>query len=93
MTTSRKTADDLRNEVQQTLAELTTLRDELRVRAHLFGMDVRAALDRLDPQYLQMRDALRDAKDEALVSLSHGVSALHGKLVQIRRQMDSTDGA
>lgn len=44
------TSEALQTQIHQRLAKLQTLRDEIRVRIHLAGMDVKDAWDRIEPQ-------------------------------------------
>lgn len=43
-------SEALQTQIHERLAELQTLRDEIRVRIHLAGIDVKDAWDRLEPQ-------------------------------------------
>ena len=54
------------NEIEQSIEHLTTLRDELRVKLHLAGMDAREKLSWLDDQNRRARDVVREnAHDHA----------------------------
>ncbi|HEU4405773.1 MAG TPA: hypothetical protein VFS43_10820 [Polyangiaceae bacterium] len=44
------TSEALQLQIHERLAELQTLRDEIRVRIHLAGVEVKDAWDRLEPQ-------------------------------------------
>jgi hypothetical protein len=74
---------ELKTEIEKGLSELQTLRDEIRVKLHLGGMDVKDEWNRLEPYVLDVEkkasdisEATREALDEALGKLKKLRSSL-----------------
>lgn len=76
--------DGLRRELNTTLDELRTLRDEIRVQLHLAGMEAKDKWNRdLEPRLYSMeKDVQRDVSDATK-------SALHELSVSMKRFRDS----
>lgn len=54
-------SDDIRQQLQEALGELKTLRDEIRVRLHLASMEARARWQQdLEPRLAQLETQLRE---------------------------------
>lgn len=87
-TTTSQNKDAARKELQATLGELETLRDEIRVRLHLAGMDIKKAWGDLDPEYLRLRDAARDVRDEAVVALRDALVEVRKGLRAVRKELE-----
>lgn len=71
MTMSQMT-DDMKADVQKSLESLQTLRDEIRVRIHLAGMEAKDAWDKLEPKLLdaeQLAQNVSDASRSAITEL------------------------
>jgi hypothetical protein len=51
MTQSTPATEKLENEIRDAVAELTKLRDEIRLKAHLLGMDARSRWHALEKQF------------------------------------------
>lgn len=51
--------DQLRSAVENKLDEAKTLRDELRLKAHLGGMEGKTRLDKLEQEWAQLEAQLR----------------------------------
>lgn len=71
-----KTTDELKHEVTKSLDLLKTLRDEVRVRLHLGGMDIKDEWAKLEPHLadvekraVELSDASKSALTDALQRL------------------------
>jgi len=67
----------LKSEIEKGILRMQTLRDEVRVRLHLAGMDAKEEWDKLEPHIADIErkaedltDATRKAVDDALKRLS-----------------------
>jgi hypothetical protein len=74
---------ELKTEIEKGLSQLQTLRDEIRVKLHLGGMDVKDEWNKLEPYVLDVEkkasditEATREALDEALGKLKKLRSSL-----------------
>ncbi len=72
-----QTTTELKNEVQKTLGLMRTLRDEVRVKLHLAGMDAKEEWRKLEPHLTEVErtadefsEATRAAVSEAVKKLS-----------------------
>lgn len=75
---------NLKAEIQKGLSQMQTLRDEVRVRLHLAGMEVKEEWQKLEPtideverKAEQVSDATRAAIDEAVKKIAKIRSSLH----------------
>ena len=77
------TMRDFKREMQESLAQLRTLRDEIRVRLHLAGMDAKDAWKKMEPA-LDEADRLAgeatEASRVAIDKLVKGVKAFGASL-------------
>lgn len=74
---------ELRHEIEKRLEELQTLRDELRVRAHLASLELRDKLDELETQFGRVEEQMKESAEkfrEALGDLAEAYRALREKL-------------
>jgi hypothetical protein len=72
------------NEIEQSIEHLTTLRDELRVKLHLAGMDAREKLSWLDDQIV----ALETSSEKTLTTtLRAAVDASIKKLQALKASL------
>ncbi len=73
--------DEARRQFEATLAELQTLRDELRVRIHLAGMDLKDKWNELESRLLELeRPEAAQRLREAATDLRDAFRALRGKV-------------
>jgi hypothetical protein len=66
--TTNRAAAELKDEVKKGLEHLRTLRDEVRVRLHLAGMEAKQEWNKLEPHLLDVEQAAREVA-EAVESL------------------------
>jgi hypothetical protein len=71
--------------VRDRLRELRALRDELRVQAHLAGLDARVAWDRLREETSTAERAAEHACESALTRLEHTIDDLRSTLTKLTR--------
>jgi hypothetical protein len=84
-----KTAmDELKTKLAATLTEIEGVRDDLRVRIHLAGMDLRDAWATLETRHGELTRIMRHERDEALAALEKGLSDLRDELHALRTKLD-----
>lgn len=78
--------DDLKREFESDLAQLQTLRDEIRVRVHLAGMEMKDQWRKLEPRLSEIEqaaekatEATRHAAAEALEKFRTFRDSLHDR--------------
>ncbi len=54
-----KTTEDVKKQLEQTVEMLQTLRDEMRLKAHLASMDAKKQWNELEPYLLDAQDRAR----------------------------------
>lgn len=65
-----QTTTELKQEVQKTIALLTTLRDEVRVNLHLAGLDARDEWNKLEPHIIELEKAAEHATEATRTALA-----------------------
>ena len=70
------------------LTELEGIRDDVRVRIHLAGMELKNVWNDLDKRYLALRDVLTHAKDDALTKARTGMMDVRKELHDLRGRLD-----
>jgi hypothetical protein len=82
-TVMSQTTTELKREIEKSLGLLRTLRDEVRVKLHLAGMDAKEEWRKLEPQIAEVEraatkftDSTRAAVSDAVKRLSHLCSRL-----------------
>jgi hypothetical protein len=81
--------DDLRKQLDERLAQLSTLRDELRVQVHLAGMDAKKRWDSLETEVLDVESSAKGAVSEATHA---ALVAAVRKLTAFRETLKGMDG-
>jgi hypothetical protein len=74
--TTNRAAAELKEEVKKGLEHLRTLRDEVRVRLHLAGMEAKQEWNKLEPHLLDVEQAARDASDASRRAVTEAVESL-----------------
>ena len=84
---------DVKKQLHETLDELEGLRDTVRVRMHLAGMELKQKWDKLDTRFLALRDEVKSATKEARVELSEaardGLVEVKKGLREVREALDA----
>jgi len=78
-----ETTAELKREIQKTYGLMQTLRDEVRVRIHLGGMDALDEWNKLEPHVLELEDKaseLTEATRSALAKVVERLSKLRSSL-------------
>jgi hypothetical protein len=74
--TTNRTAAELKDEVKKGLEQLKTLRDEVRVRLHLAGMDAKQEWNKLEPHLFEVEQAAREATEASRHAIGEAVERL-----------------
>lgn len=64
-----QTTDDMKADLQKNLESLQTLRDEIRVRIHLAGMEVKDLWNKLEPRLLEAERLAEEATETSRTAL------------------------
>jgi len=72
----KETAKELKAELDKSVALLRTLRDEVKVKLHLAGMDAKARWRELEPRLQTAVEAAKDASDASRKAVGEAVDAL-----------------
>jgi hypothetical protein len=75
------------------LTELEGIRDDVRVRIHLAGMELKNVWSDLDKRYLALRDVATHAKDDALTKARNGLMEIRNELHDLRGRLDRSGRA
>ncbi|MBK8263319.1 MAG: hypothetical protein IPK80_18490 [Nannocystis sp.] len=84
--------DDLHQRYHRGLADLRTLRDEIKLKVHLAGMDARAAWEQVEPRLSELErqaesiaegaaQATTEATDKVIGDLKDTLTALRKRIV------------
>jgi predicted nucleic acid-binding Zn-ribbon protein len=65
--------ETLRTRIAEGLGELKTMRDEIRIKLHLAGMDARDAWQKLEPRIDELEARARDLRDDMVERLKDAV--------------------
>lgn len=71
-----QTTQELSKEMKKSLDHMRTLRDEVRVRLHLAGMDAKDEWQKLEPYLADVERAASDLSESARVALSEAIQRL-----------------
>jgi hypothetical protein len=74
--TTNRAAAELKDEVKKGLEHLRTLRDEVRVRLHLAGMEAKQEWNKLEPHLLDVEQAAREASEASRRAVAEAVESL-----------------
>jgi hypothetical protein len=72
----KQTATDLKHEIEKSLGNMRTLRDEIRVRLHLAGMDAKDEWRKLEPQVAEVEKVASDFSEATHKAVSEAVKRL-----------------
>jgi hypothetical protein len=73
---------NVREELTEVQSEIAELRDTLRLRAHLAGLEVKQRLDELETRFYATRQLAHQIRDDARDDL---VSAAHAGLAEVKK--------
>jgi hypothetical protein len=75
-TKTNDTKADLKDELKKALDYLQTLRDEVRVRLHLAGLDAKQEWDELEPHLLDVERAAHEATEASRRAVTDAIERL-----------------
>lgn len=76
--------DEIREQLEQGLEELKTMRDEIRVKLHLASMDAKTQWEQLEPKVDEVERQVREAGEEAANSAREGLEKLKASVRSLR---------
>jgi hypothetical protein len=71
-----QTTTDLKDELKKGLEHLQTLRDEVRVRLHLAGLEVKDEWNKLEPHLFEVEQAAKEVSESSRRAVSEAVVRL-----------------
>jgi hypothetical protein len=71
-----RTTTELKAEIQKSLTLMRTLRDEIRVKLHLAGMDAKEEWRKLEPQLGDIERAASDLSEATCAAVTEAVKRL-----------------
>lgn len=69
-----QTTAELKEELKKSLALLQTLRDEVRVKVHLAGMEIKDEWSKLEPHLAKVEQAAAEVSDASRAALTDAVT-------------------
>ena len=82
-----QTTKDLKLEVKKSISLLYTLRDEVKLKMHLAGMDAKDEWRKLEPRILKIETEIDHAAEDASESTQEAVEDIVKRLQKIRAQL------
>lgn len=76
------------NEFAAAMADLRQLRDEVRLKLHLAGMDARSAWEKLEPSIAALEQEFEQKSEVVAQSLHDTVLALRARLRALRQDLE-----
>jgi hypothetical protein len=74
--TTNRSAAELKDDMKRGLEHLQALRDEVRVRLHLAGMQARDEWNKLEPHLLEVEHAAREVSEASRRAVAEAVESL-----------------
>jgi ribosome-associated translation inhibitor RaiA len=75
---------ELKRELEKGVTRLQTLRDEVRVRLHLAGMDLKDQWNKLEPHLDEVEKKAHEASDDAKTALAEAMKKLEKLRASLR---------
>lgn len=85
--TAQQADKTVREELRHTRDELWRLADEIRVKIHLAGMEVKDTWDRLEPKLQEFEDRMEDATEKIGAELKDASSDLKARMQKLRDEI------
>ncbi len=82
-----QTTKELKNEVKRSISLLYTLRDEVKVKLHLAGMDAKDEWRKLEPQIAKLEAGVDQAAEEMSGATQEAVDDIVKRLQKIRASL------
>jgi len=86
-TTEKHVRADMRRQLKTALTEIQGLRDEIRVKIHLAGMDARDAWTKLEPRIYELEERAGKAAEVTVSELREVAADLKKHLTKIRDEV------
>jgi ElaB/YqjD/DUF883 family membrane-anchored ribosome-binding protein len=83
---------DLKKHLKDGLADLAQLRDEIRVKVHLAGMDAKSEWNRLEPRVLELEGKAKAALEKAADEVAQGTREALDELIDALRKLRGSMG-
>ena len=85
-----KLKPETKAKLDKQLDELRGVRDDLRVRIHLAGMDARDALQKLEPRIDKVEQELRDATEDVTDKVAASLEAIAHSVRELNKKTDGS---
>lgn len=76
--------EDIREQLEEGLDELKTMRDEIRVKLHLATMEAKGQWEQLEPRVEEMERQVKEASEEAAHVARDGLDKLKASFKSLR---------
>jgi ElaB/YqjD/DUF883 family membrane-anchored ribosome-binding protein len=83
---------DLKKHLKDGLADLAQLRDEIRVKVHLAGMDAKSEWNKLEPRVLELESKAKAALEKAADEVAQGTREALDELIDAMRKLRGSMG-
>jgi hypothetical protein len=71
-----QTTTDIKDELKKGLDHLQTLRDEVKVRLHLAGMEAKAEWNKLEPHLFEVEQAAKEVNESSHRAVTEAIAKL-----------------
>ena len=89
MQTVKRPTDDVRRQIAILMLELQALRDDTKVHMHFAGMELRDRWNRFELRHVQLQEAARHVREDALEALRNALVDHRAKLTELRDDLES----
>jgi uncharacterized coiled-coil DUF342 family protein len=79
--------ETLRTRINEGLGELRAMRDEIRIKLHLAGMDAKDAWAKIEPRIDKLEAQARDLRDDMVERLEHAVEDARDAARRVRNEI------
>jgi flagellar biosynthesis chaperone FliJ len=82
-----QTTNEMKSEVKKTIGLFYTLRDEIKLKLHLAGMDAKDEWNKVEPQVTQLEGKLNEAAEDVNEATREAVDDVVKRLQKIRASL------
>jgi chromosome segregation ATPase len=79
--------ETLRTRINEGIGELKAMRDEIRIKLHLAGMDAKDAWAKIEPRIDKLEAQARDLRDDMVERLEHAVADARNAARRVRKEI------
>jgi uncharacterized coiled-coil DUF342 family protein len=79
--------ETLRTRINEGIGELKAMRDEIRIKLHLAGMDAKDAWAKIEPRIDKLEAQARDLRDDMVERLEHAVADARNAARRVRNEI------